>query len=675
MQRKINTLRLAVLIITLCELLVVGGFLTLYLLNVWGMKDAMPVEVIAYVCSAIVIFDCFFIWGSLFSIYKLRQKSDIKTSDVVGGDIQEAYIFGKLGFVVVDPTGTVLWISDLFTQRSMNIINENIYEFCPRLKDFIDKEVGDSIVVKLQGYDYNVKFLRSAGLFIFKDVSEYESLSKYANDQATCIGIISIDNYNDITSSNADFNDAINSVKSIVLDYSKEHGVLLRVIRNDTYFAICNHESLVRIINDGFSILDKVREATLKVDTKPTLSIGFAYDFPDVNKLNEMASNALEIAMSRGGDQAVVSKYGSELEFFGGRTEAVEKRSKVKVRVFANSLISLIKRSSNVLIMGHLNMDMDALGSCLGVKAICDYCEKPAQIVYDPKLTERKTKSALLSSFSREELAKLVVAPKDAPDKIKPQSLVVVCDVSRPKMTMCKRLLDITDKIVVIDHHRRAEDFIEHPVLQEIEPSASSACELVAELIKYNSESQPIPLQEKYATIMLSGIFLDTGFYKSKTVGLRTFDASMILKEYGADNGKADDFLKEEYEEYSLTNKIVETMKTPYYGVVYCIGEESEILEISSLAKAANACMALKGVNCCFVIGRTGDDEVRMSARSDGTVNVQILCEKMNGGGHFTAAGAAFKDSSIRSVETLLLDTLANNLSDARSDKAKKEGN
>ena len=675
MQRKINQLRLQVLLITLGELLLIGALLTLYLLNVWGLKDVMPVEVIAYVCSGLIVFDCFYIWGSLFAIYKLRQKSDIRTSDVVGGDIQEAYIFGKLGFVVVDPTGTVLWISDLFTQRSMNIINENIYSFCPKLRDFIDKEVGDSIVVKLQGYDYNVKFLRNAGLFIFKDVSEYESLSKYASDQATCIGIISIDNYNDITSSNADFNDAINSVKSIVVDYAKNHGMLLRTIRNDTYFAICNHESLMGMINDGFSVLDKVREATLKIDTKPTLSIGFAYDFPDVNKLNDMASNALEIAMSRGGDQAVLSKYGSELEFFGGRTEAVEKRSKVKVRVFANSLISLIRRSSNVIIMGHLDMDMDALGSCLGVKAICDYCEKPVQIVYDPKLTERKTKSALLSSFSREELAKLVVSPKDAPDKVKPQSLVVVCDVSRPRMTMCKRLLDVTDKVVVIDHHRRAEEFIEHPVLQEVEPSASSACELVTELIKYNSETQQIPLPEKYATIMLAGIFLDTGFYKSKTVGLRTFDASMILKEYGADNGKADDFLKEEYEEYSLTNKIVETMKTPYYGVVYCLADEGEILEISSLAKAANACMQLKGVNCCFVIGRTGDDEVRISARSDGSVNVQILCEKMNGGGHFTSAGAAFRDSSIKKVESLLLDTLANGLSDARSEKVKKEGN
>ena len=149
----------------------------------------------------------------------------------------------------------------------------------------------------------------------------------------------------------------------------------------------------------------------------------------------------------------------------------------------------------------------------------------------------------------------------------------------------------------------------------------------------------------------------------------------MILKEYGADNGKADDFLKEEYEEYSLTNKIVETMKTPYYGVVYCMADESEILEISSLAKAANACMALKGVNCAFVFGRTSEDEIRMSCRSDGSVNVQILAEKMNGGGHFTAAGAGFKDTNMKKVETLLLDVLANSLSDARNEKTKKEGN
>lgn len=672
MQKKINKLKIQVLIVTLVQLIGVGLFLTLYLFNTFNMDEYVLPEYIAYFCCAIAIFDCFFIWLVIFSVFKLRQKSDIRTSDIVGNDIQEAYLFGRLGFAVVDEEGIVLWTSDLFNQRSINIVNTSIYDWCPKLKDFIDKETGDSLKITSHGFDYSVKFLRTAGLFIFKDISEYENLSKFTTDQATCVGIINIDNYNDITQSNEGNNDAITQVKALISDYAKEFNVLLRVIRNDSYFAVCNFQSLKKMEDDNFSILDKIRKVQFREDARPTLSVGFAHDFPDVNKLNEMASNAIEIAMSRGGDQAVVSKYGSELKFYGGRTEAIENRSKVKVRVFANSLISLIKRSSNVVIMGHTDMDMDALGSCLGVKAICEYCKKPTLLVYDGKLTERKTKSAFISTFSNEELSKFVVSPKDAPDKIKPTSLVIVCDVSRPKMTMCPKLLEVTEKVVVIDHHRRAEEFIEKPVLSQIETSASSASELVAEIIRYNSENPGIPLDERYATIMLSGIFLDTGFYKSKTVGLRTFEASMILKEFGADNGKADDFLKDEYEEYTLVNKLVDTMKTPFYGVVYCQGDENEYYERSTLAKAANQCLQLKGVNACFVIGKTAENETRISARSDGTVNVQILCEKFGGGGHFTMAAALFKDTSIKKAEEILLETLNSNLTDARNEISKK---
>lgn len=672
MQKKINKLKIQVLIFTLIQLIGVGVFLTLYLFNAFNMDEYILPEYIAYACSVISIVDCFFVWGVMFSVFHLRQKSDIRTSDIVGNDIQEAYLFGQLGFAIVDEEGIVLWASDLFTQRSINIINQCIYDWCPKLKDFIDKETGDSMQVTSHGFDYAVKFLRTAGLFIFKDISEYETLSKFTTDQATCVGIINIDNYNDITQASEGNNDDITHVKTLISDYAKEFNILLRVIRTDSYFAVCNFQSLKKMEEDNFSILDKVRKVQFREDARPTLSIGFAHDFPDVNKLNEMASNAIEIAMSRGGDQAVVSKYGSELKFYGGRTEAIENRSKVKIRVFANSFISLIKRSSNVVIMGHTDMDMDALGSCLGVKAICDYCKKNAVIVYDGKLTERKTKSALISTFSTDELSKLVVSPKEAPDKIKPTSLVVVCDVSRPKMTMCPKILEITEKVVVIDHHRRAEDFIEKPVLSQIETSASSASELVTEIIRYNSENPGIPVDERYATIMLSGIFLDTGFYKSKTVGLRTFEASMILKEFGADNGKADDFLKDEYEEYILVNKLVDTMKTPYYGVVYCRGEENDYYERTTLAKAANQCMQLKGVNACFVIGKTAENETRISARSDGTVNVQILCEKFGGGGHFTMAAALFKETTIKKAEEILLETLNSNLTDARNDSSKK---
>jgi c-di-AMP phosphodiesterase-like protein len=174
---------------------------------------------------------------------------------------------------------------------------------------------------------------------------------------------------------------------------------------------------------------------------------------------------------------------------------------------------------------------------------------------------------------------------------------------------------------------------------------------------------------------MLSGIFLDTGFFKAKTTGLRTFEASMILKEYGADNSLADDLLKDEYEEYALVNKIIGTIKTPYYGVSYCTCEEDEIIEQATLAKVANQCSQFKGINACFVIGKTSEDMVRISARSDGTVNVQILMEKMGGGGHYSMAASAIKDSTVKKTEDALLEVLQNYLGEARSKKDDLKGN
>ena len=323
--------------------------------------------------------------------------------------------------------------------------------------------------------------------------------------------------------------------------------------------------------------------------------------------------------------------------------------------------------------MGHTDMDMDAIGSALGIKAICDSFNKSSAIVYDPKYAEKKVRTAMASLFTNEQLTKMIVSIKEAKEKVKPQTLVIVVDVSKPSMVMAPQVLEVCDKVVVIDHHRRAEEFIENPVLSYIEPSASSASELVAEIIKFSTANSNIKLDPTFATIMLSGIFLDTGFYKSRTVGLRTFEASGVLKEYGADNAVADDLLKDEYEEYALVNKILASLKTPYYGVVYCNSGDDDIVERSTLAKVANQCMQLKGINACFVIGKTNNNEIRISARSDGTINVQVLCEKLGGGGHFSMAAAAFKDKNSKQVESLLLETLDEYLSDARAQQAKKE--
>ncbi|MDD3938675.1 MAG: DHH family phosphoesterase, partial [Bacilli bacterium] len=618
-----------------------------------------------------VVINVLFIWVMLIRLSKIRKKSDLKAAELIGNDVQEAYKSGMIGLVVVDENDIVLWTNDLFQERQIDLLDINILDWQPNLRELHDASPDVVVKIEVNSRNYDVKYLSDAGLYIFKDMTEYESIFEYSREQAPVLGIIMLDNYSDVAGNLDDANDVISKVKNLIFDYAKEYGVLLRRYRNDAYFALCNFTSLQRMKKDRFSLLEKVRELGAKEETPPTLSIGLAHDFPDVIKLNEMAGNAIDIAMSRGGDQVVVSKYGDELIFFGGKSEAQEKRNKVKVRVMADSVLSLIKNSSNVIIMGHTAMDMDALGACLGMRAICEYCNKSSHIVYDPKLMERKAKFAFTGAFSREELARITISPSDSIDKVRSNTLVIVCDVHRPSLTMAPKLLEKATKVMVIDHHRRAEEFIESPVFSYVEPSASSTCELVTELIRYSSANPRIEISPTYATIMLSGVFLDTTYFKSKNTGIRTFEASMVLKEYGADNSVADDYLKDEFEEYSLVTKIISTLKTPHYGVVYCVAEEGELIEVATLAKVANQCMQMKGVNAAFVIGNTDEKETRVSARSDGTINVQMLAEKMFGGGHFTSAGVTFKNGTIKKAEEKLLEVLNEYLNDARSQEQK----
>jgi len=671
MTKELRKIKIRALFIVALELISAAALAVFYFYNLFGFRDIFILEYIFATLAFLIIVNVLFIWIVILRLSKIRKKNDLKAAELIGNDVQEAYKFGMIGLVVVDENDIVLWTNDLFQERQIDLLDVNILEWQPKLRELHDASPDVVVKIEVNSRNYDVKYLSDAGLYIFKDMTEYESIFEYSREQAPVLGIIMLDNYSDVAGNLDDANDVISKVKNLIFDYAKEYGVLLRRYRNDAYFALCNFSSLNRMKKDRFSLLEKVRELGAKEETPPTLSIGLAHDFPDVIKLNEMAGNAIDIAMSRGGDQVVVSKYGDELMFFGGKSEAQEKRNKVKVRVMADSVLSLIKNSSNVIIMGHTAMDMDALGACLGMRAICEYCNKSSHIVYDPKLMERKAKFALTGSFSREELARITISPSDSVDKVRSNTLVIVCDVHRPSLTMAPKLLEKATKVMVIDHHRRAEEFIESPVFSYVEPSASSTCELVTELIRYSSANPRIDISPTYATLMLSGVFLDTNYFKSKNTGIRTFEASMVLKEYGADNSVADDYLKDEFEEYSLVTKIISTLKTPHYGVVYCVSEEGELIEQATLAKVANQCMQMKGVNAAFVIGNTDEKETRISARSDGTINVQMLAEKMFGGGHFTSAGVTFKNTSIRKAEEKLLEVLNEYLNDARSQEQK----
>ena len=666
MKKRLLKAKIFGLILGLVELLGIGFIAVVYYVNLFNLKDIFTAEILYISLGSALVVDIIYVWGIIFYFSKIRQKTDLRAADLIGSDIEEAYNFGMLGLAVVDENNTVLWTNTLFKERAIEILDENILEWQPQLKELVEGSSKTISKIQINNRNYDVKLLKEAGLYIFKDTTDFETISNYSKRQAIVIGQIIIDNFSDVSGTGEETNDVLSKVRTAIYDYARDHSALLRKIRNDAYLVICNFESLEKMIHDKFSILDKIHEIGEKEATPPTLSIGIAYDYPDVVKLNDMSVSALEIATSRGGDQVVVSQYGQDLQFFGGKSEAQENHNKVRVRVMGDAVISLIKNSANVIVMGHQMSDMDSFGACVGIKAICDSLGKSSRIVYNPKSIERKTKGALVATFPKEEMNKVFVSEAEGLDMLKGNTLVVCVDVHKASMTLAPKIIEKANKIMIIDHHRRGEDFIEAPIFSDIDSSASSACEMIAELIKYASANPRVHIQPSFATVMLSGIFMDSNFFKATTSGARTFEAAMFLKECGADNVKADDFLKDEFEEHALVNKILANTKTPYYGIVYCMADEDDYIEPATLAKVGNQCMSMKGINASFVIGKTGPEEVRISCRSDGTINVQLLAEKMNGGGHFTQAACAFKSSSLETAETRLLTTLNDYLNDAR---------
>ena len=671
MGKRIHRIKIASFILILLQAVGLIAFVIFYFGNIFGLKDHLNVLWLVLGTSILVFLNCLYVWVITISVASLRHKTDLHAAEVIGSDVQEAYNFAMIGLAVTDKNNNVLWTNDLFKNRHIDIIDTDILQWQPSLSVLIDSsnENGDKdckIVVNTR--TYAVKLLAEAGLWIFKDVTDYEESFNYSKEQAPVVGVLMIDNYDDVVRGDDDFNDIATKVKNVIFNYAKEYEVLLRRIKDDSYSMLCNFKNYSRMNADNFSIIDKVREVSSNTDMPLTLSIGLAREFPDVIKLNELANEALDIAMSRGGDQVCVAVYGSEMEFYGGKSEAQEKRNRVKDRVLADSLMTLIKSSSNVLVMGHTMMDMDALGACLGIKAICTRLEKKCKMVADLKATESKTRAAFTSSFSKEEVDGILISPSDAYNSITANTLLVVVDVHIPYMVMAPKLLEKATKVVVIDHHRRGEEYIDSPVFNHIDPAASSTCEILSEFVRFCSINPRVEIPSIYATTMLSGIFLDSNHFKSKVTGLRTFEACTILKEYGADNAMADDFLKDDYEEYRVVTDLVSKLEHPAYGVVCVFAPEDKIVDDASISKAANLCMTLKGNHACFVCAHIAPKKIKVSLRSDGSINVQLLAEKLGGGGHFSSAAIAFENNKIEDVKEAIYNVIAKHLNEATAD-------
>ena len=477
----------------------------------------------------------------------------------------------------------------------------------------------------------------------FADMTEMFNIRDEFLRTRPVVSIILIDNYDELTGNLSD--SAVSTldaqINDVVTTWVSGLEALCRKIERNRYLLIFENKSLAHLQEARFSILEDVRHVTTSGGMSATISLGLGKDGASFEENYRFASLAIEMALSRGGDQAVI-KDRYNFTFYGGRTKETERHTRVKSRVMAGSLSELIGQSSTVYIMGHRMADLDALGSAVGLLCLCRVRGRPAKIVID--LQKNACQSLIAELKAAQGYENLFISGQDALVEADNRSLLIVVDTNRPDQVECKPLLESISRVAVIDHHRRAADYIEQPVLNLHEPYASSASELVTELLQYAVNHRDLrPLE---AQALLAGIVLDTKNFSVRT-GSRTFESAAYLRKAGADPVEVKKLFQTDLDDTLTRYRVVQAARL-YRGelAVACLDER---ITRTIAAQAADELINIAGITASFVLFPDGD-QVIISARSIGACNVQVILEKLGGGGNGATAGAQIKGKPVREV-------------------------
>ena len=524
-----------------------------------------------------------------------------------------------------------------------------------------DVEMGDR---KYQVYGNMVRSGRSRGsallaTLFWVDTTDYLQLRDYVERTRPVVGLIVIDSYEELmkNKSEAEKSTLTADIDQYINDWAKPALGIVRRLQRDRYLFIFEQHSLVDFTAAKFSILETIHQVQNSEGLSATLSIGIGKGDCSLGELYQYAALGIDMALSRGGDQAVV-KSKNAFEFYGGRSKELEKRTKVKSRVMANALMQLIKDSSQVFVMGHKYSDLDSIGACAGLVAAVRKAGRPAYIIVNDQATSAKELIDRLKKTPQYE--GVFISQEDAIVKADAGSLCVVCDTTRPDMVEAPDLLDAVERVAVVDHHRRAAQYIEHAAISLHETYASSACELVAELLQYVVNHSDILKVE--ADAMLAGIFLDTKGFTVKT-GVRTFEASAFLRQVGADTVEVRKMFSGGLESSVKKYQIISCAKEQFPGISLSVVEEETPRATAS--QAADELINASDIKAAFVVYAEKGGAV-VSARSYGEVNVQVVLEKIGGGGSLTSAGAQFPDKSTEETAELLTHAIEEYLRDVQ---------
>ena len=571
--------------------------------------------------------------------------------------------------IIIETDGNVVWKSSKFITEFANIdINNYISDLTIDIKDEIEKNkdpkiksIIRDIEIGKKKYKVQCEFAKTKKserkkvaeymmILYFIDETEKYNLKQENEDKKTCVGIIMVDNYEEVMQrvDTEQKTQLMAKVESTVYDWVNEtNGILVKEDR-DTYVYIFEQRYLAKIKDDKFAILDTIKNIVRKDKMQLTLSIAISNEGETDREVYKSAAAAMDVILGRGGDQAVIRENG-KYQFFGGKVEEVEKRTKVKARIVAHALEELMSECDKVIIMGHTNADIDAMGSALGVYRMATSLRKDAYIV--------NGESASLNTFLdniRDEYKDVLINKETALAQINSDTLLVIVDTHKKTYVEAPELLNKTNKIVVIDHHRRSADFIDQSILTFQEVYASSASELVTELIQYTQNE--VELSTIEAEALYAGIMMDTKNFTFKT-GVRTFEAAAYLRRCGVDIIKVKKWFQSDLESYNKISEIVR--KAEIIHDTIAISQYDIIEKDTSLicAKAADELLTIGNITASFVLGNTGD-KICISGRSIGDVNVQMILEKLGGGGHITLAGAQLENTTIEEAKEELISKI-----------------
>ena len=489
------------------------------------------------------------------------------------------------------------------------------------------------------------------GILYFSDLTElYQVRDEYIRSRPV-VSIILVDNYEELTRNMTEgAMSALNAnINNAITQWTESYQGLLRRLEKNRFLFVFEKRDLNRAIADKFSILEAIHEITNPSGQAASISFGLGVDGANFEEAYEFAALSIEMALSRGGDQAVI-KDRINFSFYGGRTKETEHRSKVRSRVTANSMMELIGQSSQVFIMGHKNADLDAVGAAMGIACLCRKKGKPAYIVLD--MEQNAARPLIEEICAVPEYRDVFISGQDALLLSDNRSTLIVVDTNRPDQVECQPLLETITKICVVDHHRRAADYITPVVVNLHEPYASSASELVTEILEYAVEKTDVlPIEAKS---LLAGIFLDTKSFNVRT-GERTFEAAAYLRQLGADTVEVKTLMQNDFQETMARYQIIKAARL--YRNAIAISALNSTVSRPLAAQAADELLNISGIKASFVM-YPDEDRVIISARSIGDVNVQVILEPLGGGGNTATAGAQIPNKTVREALDMLVEAI-----------------